>query len=64
MNAEQLAELNFEKRKELTKENLKYYEDMLLYIRLSYDKSEQETEEILSELLDHLLEAQKEGRTV
>ncbi len=63
MNAEQLAELNFEKRKELTKENLKYYEDMLLYIRLSYDKSEQETEEILSELLDHLLEAQKEGRT-
>lgn len=63
MKAKDLVELNNQKRKELTKENLKYYEDMLVYIRLSYDKSEQETEEVLSELLDHLLEAQKEGRT-
>lgn len=63
MKAKDLVELNNQKRKELTEENLKYYEDMLVYIRLSYDKSEQETEEVLSELLDHLLEAQKEGRT-
>lgn len=63
MNAKELIQLNNDKRKKLTKENLKYYEDMLLYIRLSYVKSEQETEEILSELLDHLLEAQKEGRS-
>lgn len=63
MKTKDLVNLNNEKRKELTKENLKYYEDMLVYIRLSYDKSEQETEEVLTELLDHLLEAQKEGRT-
>lgn len=63
MKTKDLVELNNQKRKELTKKNLKYYEDMLVYIRLSYDKSEQETEEVLSELLDHLLEAEKEGRS-
>jgi|SRR5690625_4431175 len=63
MDAEELVQLNNQKRKRLEKENLKFYEAMLVYIRLSYDKSEQETEEILSELLDHLLEAQKEGKS-
>lgn len=63
MNAEELIQINNEKRKELTKENKEYYEDMLVYVRLSYDKSEQETEEILTELLDHLVEAQEEGTT-
>lgn len=63
MNAEELVQLNNEKRKQLTKANKNYYEDMLVYVRLSYDKSEQETEEILTELLDHLVEAQAEGKT-
>lgn len=63
MNAKELIKLNNQKRENLTKSNLKYYEDMLVYIRLSYDKSEQETEEILSELLDHLLESQKAGKS-
>ncbi len=52
-----------EKRKELTEENRKVYEDMLTYLRLSYNKSERETEEILLELLNHLLEAQKAGKS-
>jgi uncharacterized membrane-anchored protein len=63
MKAEELIEENNKKRTQLTKENLKYYEDMLVYIRLSFSKSEQETEEVLSELLDHLLQAQAEGKT-
>lgn len=63
MKAKAIIELNNDKRKELTPENLKYYEDMLVYIRLSYTKSEQETEEILLELLEHLLEAQGEGKS-
>ncbi|MCK0472837.1 DUF1129 family protein [Halalkalibacter sp. APA_J-10(15)] len=63
MNAKDLVKQNNEKRKELTEENRNYYEDMLIYIRLSYNKSEEETEVILTELLDHLLEAQNEGRT-
>lgn len=63
MNNKEMIKSNNAKRKELTEENRKYYEEMLLYIRLSYSKSEQETEEVLSEMLDHLIEAQKHGRT-
>lgn len=62
METKELIKENNKKRSQLTKENLKYYEDILLYIRLSFSKIEREAEEILSELLDHLLEAQKEGK--
>ncbi|WP_347862474.1 hypothetical protein U0355_04750 [Salimicrobium sp. PL1-032A] len=58
MQKKEMIKSNNEKRKELTEENREYYEDMLLYIRLSYSKSEQDMEEVLAELLDHLLEAQ------
>ncbi|WP_284141734.1 MULTISPECIES: DUF1129 family protein [unclassified Virgibacillus] len=63
MNAKDLIILNNEKREQLTASNLEYYEEMLVYIRLSSNKSEQQTEEILIELLDHLLEAQQNKRT-
>lgn len=63
MDAEQLVKENNKKRKLLTKENLKYYEDMLVYVRLSFDLSEQELEETLMEILDHLLDAQEDGKT-
>ncbi|WP_117160935.1 DUF1129 family protein [Paraliobacillus sp. X-1268] len=64
MHVKELIEENNQKRKQLNKENLYYYEEMLVYIRLSFDKSEQATEEILTELLDHLLTAQEHGRSV
>lgn len=51
------------KRKLLNEENKKVYEEMLLYVRLFFNKSEQESEEILMELLDHLLDAQGEGKS-
>ncbi|WP_277674393.1 DUF1129 family protein [Piscibacillus halophilus] len=63
MNTQQLISENNRKREFLTKENKEYYEDMLVYIRLSFDKSDQETEEVLNEMLDHVLLAQEEGRT-
>lgn len=63
MNAKSLITLNNEYREKLTPENKKYYENLLLYIRLTTDKSEQETEEILYEILEHLLEAQAEGKS-
>lgn len=63
MLVKELIEENNQKRKQLNEENLYYYEEMLVYIRLSYQKSEQATEEILAELLDHLLTAQEQGRT-
>lgn len=63
MHVKELIEENNQKRKLLNEDNLFYYEEMLVYLRLSYQKSEQATEEILTELLDHLLTAQDQGRT-
>ncbi|WMT20250.1 hypothetical protein [Parageobacillus toebii] len=62
MNAKDLAVLNNEKRKQLNEHNRNYYEDMLVYIRSHLLLSEQQSEELLMELLDHLLEAQKHGK--
>lgn len=62
MNADELIEHINARQEELTKENKNYFEDILIYVRLSFDKSEQETEEVLAEILDHILLAQDEGR--
>lgn len=61
--AKELIELNNQKREKLTEENEKYYSDILLYLRLQLTLSEQQTEEILMEILEHLLEGQGEGKT-
>jgi DNA-binding ferritin-like protein (Dps family) len=63
MNAKDLVALNNEKRKQLNEHNRNYYEDMLVYIRSHLLPSEQQSEELLMELLDHLLEAQKHGKS-
>jgi DNA-binding ferritin-like protein (Dps family) len=55
--------LNNEKRKLLTTENEKIYCDMLEYIRISSIMSEQAAEEVLIDVLDHLLDAQAHGKT-
>jgi DNA-binding ferritin-like protein (Dps family) len=62
MTAKEMIQLNNERREKLNKENKKYYEDMLLYIRMS-DVAEQDGEELLLEILEHLLEAQENGQT-
>ena len=59
----ELVKENNEKRELLTKENEKLYSDFMLYIRTNFKVSEQEGEEILMDILDHLLAAQEEGRT-
>lgn len=64
MKAKELIKLNNDKRGYLNEDNSKDYDDMLIYIRLASTKSEQQTEEILLELLDHALLAQDEGKTV
>jgi len=56
-------EENNEKRELLNKENLKLYEDFLLYIRTDLRIAEREGEELLLELLDHLLIVQQEGKS-
>lgn len=63
MRTKELIEENNRKRERLNEENEAYYNGLLLYIRTSFNRSERETEEILMEVLDHLLEAQAAGRT-
>lgn len=57
-----LIEENNEKREMLNDENLALYEEFLLYIRTDLRVDEQAGEEVLLDLLDHLLELQEEGK--
>ncbi|WP_433770726.1 DUF1129 family protein [Bacillus wiedmannii] len=61
MNAQDMIELNNKKRELLTPENEAAYSDMLVYLRLS-NVPEQQVEELLLEILDHLIEAQAENK--
>ena len=63
MKSKQLIEENNRKREQLTPQNDKYYSDMLIYIRLQLSLSEQQSEEVLMEMLDHLLDGQHEGKS-
>lgn len=63
MNVKDIIKLNNEKREHLSDINKEYYENMLIYIRLNTNKSEQQTEEVLLELLEHLLEADRNEQT-
>jgi uncharacterized membrane-anchored protein len=63
MKAKHLIEENNRKREQLTPENEKYYSDMMIYIRLQLTLSEQQSEEVLMEMLDHLLDGQNEGKS-
>ncbi|ANV70412.1 hypothetical protein BCM43_07865 [Bacillus thuringiensis] len=61
MNAQDMIELNNKKRELLTSENEIAYGDMLVYLRLS-NVPEHQVEELLLEILDHLIEAQVENK--
>lgn len=63
MKASELIEQNNHKRELLTEENEKYYTNLLLYIRTKLTLSEQQSEEVLMEMLDHLIEGQQDGKT-
>lgn len=63
MDAKELITLNNEKRELLNAENEAYYDNVLIYIRMQTGISEQQTEELVMELLDHLLEAQDAGKS-
>ncbi len=61
MKVKDMIELNNKKRELLTSENEAAYGDMLVYLRLS-NVPEQQMEELLLEILDHLIEAQVENK--
>lgn len=58
-----LIKQNNERRKLLNEENKVYYENLMVYIRTSPFKDDKATEEVLMELLEHLLSAQEDGKT-
>lgn len=62
MTEKEMVKLNNEKRKLLTPENEAAYGDMLIYLRLT-SVPQKQMEELLLEILDHLLEAQTDGNT-
>ncbi|EGL15565.1 MULTISPECIES: DUF1129 family protein [unclassified Paenibacillus] len=62
MNTSQMSAENAKLQQQLNEENKKYYGGMLVYIRTS-DIDERQGEELLLEMLQHLLQAQKEGRS-
>ena len=63
VTTKELIEDNNIKRELLSTENEQYYLDLLMYIRLQLSLSERATEEVLMEMLDHLLEGQEVGKT-
>lgn len=63
VTTKELIEDNNIKRELLSTENEQYYLDLLMYIRLQFSLSEHAIEEVLMEMLDHLLEGQEVGKT-
>ena len=61
MTEKEMVKLN-NKRELLTTENEAAYGDMLIYLRLT-SVPQKQMEELLLEILDHLLEAQEDGKT-
>lgn len=57
-----LIQENVQKQKELNEDNRKYYEDFVVYVRATLLKDERATEEVLLEMLDHILLAQNDGK--
>ncbi|MDJ0330766.1 DUF1129 family protein [Planococcus sp. S3-L1] len=57
-----LIKENNDKRELLTSENEKVYEDLLLYIRTDLRVDERAAEELLMDLLDHIIEGQENGK--
>src|SRR5690606_34397904 len=60
---DELIEQNNNKREDLNEENLAVYEDFLVYVRTDLRIDEHASEEVLMDLLDHLLEGQQYGKS-
>lgn len=64
MKTNKIIERNAELQEHLTKENKKYYGNLLVYIRvMSLIRDEEKSEEMLLEILEDILEAQEHGQS-
>ena len=59
-DTKQLIIENNQERKKLTEDNLKVYEEVVVYLRTNL-VSESQIEEVLTEILGHLIELQSNG---
>src|SRR5699024_12198764 len=59
-----LIKENNRMREKLNTHNKEVYEDILVYIRLNYTSEDEETEEILNDLLIHTVQAQRDGKNI
>jgi len=64
MSEKDLVKENNRLREKLDPHNKKIYEKILIYIRTSYKTKSNETEEILNELLFHVLDAQRNAKNI
>lgn len=64
MSEKALVKENNRMREKLNPHNKKVYEDILVYIRVNYTSETEETEEILNDLLTHVLQAQGDGKNI
>ena len=64
MSAKPLIKENNRLREKLNPHNKEVYEDILVYIRLNYTSEDEETEEILNDLLIHTVQAQRDGKNI
>ena len=64
MKTNKIIERNAELQEHLTKENKKYYGNLLVYIRvMSLIRDEKKSEEMLLEILEDILEGQEHGQS-
>lgn len=63
MNTTELVKQNNKYREKLSEPSKKYYEEILVYMRMAAGKSELAIEETLMEILQDILEAQNSGQT-
>lgn len=64
MSEKALIKENNRLREKLNPHNKQVYEDILIYIRTNYTSDDEETEEILNELLTHVIQAQRDGKDI
>lgn len=64
MSEKALIEENNRLREKLNLHNKNVYEDILVYIRMNYTSEDEETEEVLNDLLTHVIQAQQDGKDI
>lgn len=63
MNPTEQAKNTHKKAKQLNKENYEMFSKVMVYIRTNLNKNDKQSEEVINDMLDHLIEAEANGVT-